>query len=89
MADPTDRRNAAAGWVVIADEPDQMSAEITLEYLRRQAIPARLAPGDTIAFLGISHLPTRVLVPAAWAAEARLALARRGQDEPLAPGLPP
>ena len=66
-----------------------MSAEITLEYLRRQAIPARLAPGDTMAFLGVSHWPTRVLVPAAWASEARLAVARRGQDEPLPPGLPP
>lgn len=89
MADPANRRRVADGWVVIADEPDQVSAEITLEYLRRQAIPARLAPGDTMAFLGVSNRPTRVLVPAAWAAEARLAVARRGHDEPLPPGLPP
>ena len=73
-------------WDVVADEPDQISAEIIVRYLRGLAIPARLAPGDSIPFLGPSLLPTRVLVPVEWTAEAALALERRTHDDPLPPG---
>ena len=68
-------------WVVIAEEPDQLSAEIVLEFLRGHAIPVRLAAGDAISFLGPSLLPTRVLVPRDWEQEALVALERRGEDD--------
>ena len=74
-------------WVVIAEEPDQLSAEMVLTYLRRAAVPARLAGGDTMSFLGPSLRPTRVLVPEEWADEAAIALERRGMDDGLPPGV--
>ena len=80
-------RGALGDWVVIAEEPDQLSAEVLLEFLRRAAIPARLAPGDTISFLGPSALATRILVPRDWEHEALTALARRGEADPLPPGV--
>lgn len=69
------------GWVVIAQEPDQISAEIVLHYLHGFAIPTRLAPGDNSSFLGLSPFPTRVLVPAGWAEEAVAALRRRYEED--------
>lgn len=78
----TDVANAAKEtWVVIAEEPDQISAEVVLQFLRGAAIPARLAAGDAISFLGPSIMPTRVLVPQSWEQEALVALARRGEDD--------
>ena len=73
--------------MVIAEEPDQLSAEMVLTYLRGVAIPARLAGGDTMSFLGPSLRPTRILVPEEWAAEAEVALERRGLDDSLPPGV--
>ncbi|PZC49267.1 MAG: hypothetical protein DK306_000735 [Chloroflexi bacterium] len=73
-------------WIVIAEEPDQLSAEIVLQFLRGAAIPARLAAGDAISFLGPSLMPTRVLVPQKWEQEALVALERRGEDD-LLPGV--
>ena len=74
-------------WVVIAEEPDQLSAEVVLQFLRATAIPARIAAGDTMSFLGPSMLATRVLVPREWAEEARVALDRRGEDGLLPRGI--
>ena len=82
-----DTRGPRGGWVVIAEEPDQLSAEMVLTYLRGVAIPARLAGGDTMSFLGPSLRPTRILVPEAWAAEAEVALERLGLDGSLPPGV--
>lgn len=82
----TGSQERSDGWVVLVEEPDQILAEITVEYLRRSAIPARLDAGDTMSFLGPSLRPTRVLVPDAWEDEAVLALERRGLDEALPPG---
>ena len=74
-------------WVVIAEEPDQLSAEIVLQFLRGAAIPARLAAGDAMSFLGPSMMATRVLVPREWEQEALVALERRGEDEMRPPGV--
>lgn len=76
-----------AAWVVIAEEPDQLSAEIVLQFLRGAAIPARLAAGDAMSFMGLSPLPTRVLVPQEWEQEALVALERRGEDDMRPPGV--
>jgi len=73
-------------WVVIAEEPDQLSAEVVLQFLRGHAIPVQLAAGDAISFLGPSMLPTRVLVPKEWEQEALVALERRGEADLRPPG---
>ena len=73
-------------WVVVAEEPDQLSAEVVIQFLRQLAVPARIAAGDAVSFLGPSGLATRVLVPEEWEREARVALERRGDDDPLPPG---
>ena len=81
------RAQTSGRWVAIAQEPDQLSAEIILNFLRLAAIPARTDAGDTMSFLGPSNLPTRVLVPEEWKQEALAALERRGLDEQLPPGV--
>ena len=86
MARESDNENADS-WVIIAEEPDQLSAEIVLQFLLGAAIPARLAAGDAMSFLGPSMLPTRVLVPRDWEREALIALERRGEDDTRLPGV--
>lgn len=60
-------------WVEVLTAPNQIEAEIAVEFLLREGIPARLRPGDSLAFLGgmISPLATRVLVPEEYEDEAR------------------
>jgi hypothetical protein len=82
-----DRARPSGRWVPVAQEPDQISAEIIVNFLRLAAIPARTDAGDTMSFLGPSALPTRVLVPVEWEREAVVALERRGHDEQLPPGV--
>ncbi len=81
------RSDRSGRWVVIAEEPDELSAEVTLQFLRHAAIPARIAAGDTMSFLGPSAFATRVLVPEEWEREALVALERRGDDDGLPPGV--
>ena len=82
MTEHNDTTEEAAGeWIVIAQEPDQISAEIVEQLLHVAAIPARIAPADTMSFLGPSMLVTRVLVPKRWGREARAILARRGETD--------
>ena len=82
-----DRRRPSGRWMPIAQEPDQLSAEIIMNFLCLAAIPARTDAGDTMSFLGPSNLPTRVLVPEEWEQEALVVLERRGLDEQLPPGV--
>ena len=85
---PRERAGRPSGrWVPIAQEPDQLSAEIVVNFLRLAAIPVRTDARDTMSFLGPSNLPTRVLVPEEWEQEALVALERRGLDEGLPPGV--
>jgi hypothetical protein len=60
-------------WVEVLEAPNQMEAEIAVELLTREGIPARLKPGDSLAFLGglVSPLSTRVLVPREYEEQAR------------------
>ncbi len=86
MAQPVDKGHPRSGrWVVISEQPDQISAEVLMHYLRRVAIPARLAAGDIMSFLGPSPLATRVLVPQEWEQEALIALERRGDHNDILP----
>lgn len=50
-------------WVVLRTAPDQLAAEIWCGLLESEGIPATLAPGDAVSFLGVSPVPCRVLVP--------------------------
>jgi Putative prokaryotic signal transducing protein len=60
-------------WVEVLAAPNQMEAEIAIELLTREGIPARMRPGDSLAFLGglVSPLSTRVLVPKEYEEQAR------------------
>jgi len=61
-------------WVPLATAPDQLIAEMWVELLKDQGIPAMIRPQDTASFLGISTMACRVLVPREHLAEAALAL---------------
>jgi Putative prokaryotic signal transducing protein len=66
MADSND-------WVEVLEAPNQLEAEIAVELLTREGIPARIKPSDSLSFLGgfVSPMITRVLVPGERADEAR------------------
>ncbi|MEX2238042.1 MAG: DUF2007 domain-containing protein [Dehalococcoidia bacterium] len=61
------------GWVEVLTAPNQIEAEMFVEFLSREGIPARLRPRDSLAFLGglVSSLSTRVLVRKEHEQEAR------------------
>ena len=48
-------------WEVFATAPDQLTAESWLVLMRNSGIECKLQPGDTVAFLGVSGLPTRIM----------------------------
>ncbi len=85
--EPNVREKRSGRWVVVSHEPDQITAEILVNFLRQAAIPARTDAGDTMSFLGPSALSTRVLVPVEWERDAIVAIDRRGLDEELPPGI--
>ena len=57
-------------WVPLATAPDQLTAEMWVELLRGQRIPAMIEPQDAISFLGVSSMACRVVVPREHLAEA-------------------
>lgn len=57
-------------WVHVGTAPDQLSAEMWVELLRGQGIPAMIQAQDTVSFLGLSGMACRVLVPREHLAEA-------------------
>ena len=71
----------ARDWVVVGVAPDQLTAEIWVDLLRREGVPALIKPSDAVSFLGTSGLSCRVLVPAERLEEAEALLAERlGED---------
>lgn len=48
-------------WEVFTTAPDQLTAESWVGLMRNAGIECRLQPGDTVAFLGVSGLPTRLM----------------------------
>lgn len=67
-------------WVYLATAPDQVTGEIWVELLRAEAVEARLDPGDTASFLGVSPRPVRLLVRASHVARGREILGPRGLE---------
>jgi len=48
-------------WEVFATAPDQLTAESWLGLMQNAGIECKLQPGDTVGFLGVSGLPTRIM----------------------------
>ena len=69
------------GWAVVRTAPDQLTAEIWRGLLEAEQIPATLAPGDAVSFLGVSPVPCRLLVP-----ELLLSAAERVLEDELGIG---
>ncbi len=70
-------------WVHVATAPDQLSAEMWVELLRGQGIPAMIKAQDTASFLGLSGMACRVLVPRDHLAEATQALQQESEGSGL------
>jgi hypothetical protein len=70
-------------WVHVATAPDQLSAEMWVELLRGQGIPAMIRAQDTVSFLGLSGMACRVLVPREHLAEATQVLQQESEGSGL------
>ena len=57
-------------WVHLATAPDQLTAEMWVELLRGQGIPAMINAQDAVSFLGVSSMACQVLVPREHLSEA-------------------
>ena len=68
-------------WIYLTTAPDQITAEMWVELLRREDIEAQLSPEDAASFLGLSPRPCRLLVPSAQFPQARELL--RGHGLPV------
>lgn len=58
-------------WDIAEIAPDQITAEIWVDMLQRNDIPAMIEPRDAVSFLGVSPFPCRVMVPEESVAQAR------------------
>ena len=50
-------------WVVVRVAPDQLSAEMWVDLLRGEGVPALIRPSDAVSFLGTTALGCRIMVP--------------------------
>ena len=50
-------------WAIVRIAPDQLSAEMWVDLLREEGVPASINASDAISILGTSGLSCRVLVP--------------------------
>jgi hypothetical protein len=64
-------------WEYLTTAPDQLTAEIWLEILQNEGIPAMLEPSDAVSFLGVSAMPCRLMVPEGLVKEALAILGER------------
>jgi len=60
----TESPGEGLAWVALCTARDQLEAEMWRERLDSLAIPALVAPADVSAYLGLTPVPCRVLVPA-------------------------
>ncbi|MBI4307501.1 MAG: DUF2007 domain-containing protein [Chloroflexi bacterium] len=68
-------------WVYVATAPNQLTAEMWVDLLRKEGVPAEVRAGDTVSFLGVAPIPCRVLVPEDYKPKARALLAGYGATE--------
>jgi hypothetical protein len=57
-------------WEYLTTAPDQLTAEIWLQLLQNEGVPAVIEPRDAISFLGLSTMPCRLMVPEGLVKEA-------------------
>ena len=50
-------------WTHLTTAPDQITAEIWINILSDEGIPAIIEPGDTSSFMGLSGLSCRIMAP--------------------------
>ncbi len=62
-------------WALLTTAPNQLTAEMLVELLRSEGIPAQIKPEDAVSFLGVSAMSCRLLVPQGRVMEARAVLA--------------
>ena len=70
-------------WVHLATAPDQLTAEMWVELLRGQGIPAMINARDAVSFLGLSNMACQVLVPRENLAEATQVLRQQTEGSGL------
>jgi hypothetical protein len=58
-------------WELLTTAPDQLTAEIWVDILNQNGIPAVINPQDTISFMGVSSLPCRVMVATGYRQQAQ------------------
>ncbi|MDO8531305.1 MAG: DUF2007 domain-containing protein [Dehalococcoidia bacterium] len=72
-------------WVYVATAPDQITAEMWVDLLRQEGVPAQVRAEDTFGFLGVTPIPCRVMAlneyePKAMALLAELGALRIAED---------
>lgn len=67
------------GWVVVTTAPDQVTAELWVEMLRDEGIPAMIRPSDAVSFLGVAGFGCRVQVREEDLERAREVLGAEGE----------
>lgn len=65
-------------WVYVATAPNQLTAEMWVDLLRQEGVPAKVRPGDAVTFLGVTPVPCRVLAHEDYEPKARALLAAYG-----------
>jgi hypothetical protein len=58
-------------WELLTTAPDQLTAEIWVDILNQNGIPAVINPQDAISFMGVSSLPCRVMVATGYRQQAQ------------------
>lgn len=69
------------GWVVLTTAPDQLTAEMWQDILRKQGVKAMINPEDSVSFLGVSGFPCRIVVPSRHLKKAQQVLASLKLEE--------
>jgi hypothetical protein len=78
-------------WELAITAPDQLTAEIWVDILKQNGIPAVINPQDTISFMGVSSLPCRIMVADGYRQQAQEILdslkpEEQNDDERTGPG---
>jgi hypothetical protein len=69
------------GWVVLTTAPDQLTAEMWQDILRKQGVKVMVNPEDAVSFLGVSAFPCRIMVPPRHLKKAQQVLASLKLEE--------
>jgi hypothetical protein len=68
-------------WQVLVVAPDQLTAEMWQDILRKQGVKVMVNPADAISFMGVSAFPCRLMVAPADLKRAKKILASLRVEE--------